>query len=501
MKQEILPESKQNKIKKELHDLVISSTSHGLPNIFNSKTKFFKIMWTLFFSFSFGFCSFTIIETFRLYLSWEYVTNIDVIQEIPTEFPAITICNLNPFATDYAQSILNDLIKQNQDVFDVNTYEKMYTSSMELRILFLFFTMNQNFSDKNRKNFSLSSEDFIIGCNYGLGNCTADEFYFTYNMFYGTCYTFNNGRNSSRDILNSNQAGIMNGLRLELFLGNQSAVTKLIQNSGVHVFVHNKSVLPSPVDGIDVSSGELTNIAIEKSFVKKLEYPYNDCQSNLNNPDVFDSEIFKVFLKSNKTYTQKRCFEACIQIELIEKCSCYNPFLFKLNSSNICDNSSEITCVSNVYELFYKQDVNKKCSPYCPLECDSITYSLSVSHSSYPNPEYAKYLKSQPIIQSKFQNSKTSSINSTLDKNYSIEISDRELKQSIAAIRIYYNDLKYTFVTQIPKMNILDLLANVGGQLGLFIGISFLSFVEIFDAIFRVIFILFEKSDIISVLP
>ena len=46
---------------------------------------------------------------------------------------------------------------------------------------------------------------------------------------------------------------------------------------------------------------------------------------------------------------------------------------------------------------------------------------------------------------------------------------------------MYYNDLKYTKITELQKTKIVDLIANAGGILGLFIGISFLSFIEILE--------------------
>jgi hypothetical protein len=48
---------------------------------------------------------------------------------------------------------------------------------------------------------------------------------------------------------------------------------------------------------------------------------------------------------------------------------------------------------------------------------------------------------------------------------------------------ISYDNLYYTSVDEVPAMNLNDLLGNLGGQLGLFIGISFLSLVELIELI------------------
>ena len=61
-------------------------------------------------------------------------------------------------------------------------------------------------------------------------------------------------------------------------------------------------------------------------------------------------------------------------------------------------------------------------------------------------------------------------------------------------LNVYYNDLQYTHISQLIKTDIWDLISNIGGNLGLFIGFSFLTFSELFELIFEVIIILFNKQ-------
>ena len=68
-----------------------------------------------------------------------------------------------------------------------------------------------------------------------------------------------------------------------------------------------------------------------------------------------------------------------------------------------------------------------------------------------------------------------------------------ELKKNYFALRIYYNELKYTLISQEPKTEMFNFISNIGGILGLFLSISFLSFIEIFEFIFEIMFISFKK--------
>ena len=60
-------------------------------------------------------------------------------------------------------------------------------------------------------------------------------------------------------------------------------------------------------------------------------------------------------------------------------------------------------------------------------------------------------------------------------------------------IRIYYEDLKYTWINQQPKIELFGLISNIGGSLSLFVGISFISFLEFFEITFEFIYNFFKK--------
>jgi hypothetical protein len=58
-------------------------------------------------------------------------------------------------------------------------------------------------------------------------------------------------------------------------------------------------------------------------------------------------------------------------------------------------------------------------------------------------------------------------------------------------IRIYYEDLKYTWINQQPKIELFGLISNIGGSLSLFVGISFISFLELFEVFTELFYIYF----------
>lgn len=103
----------------------------------------------------------------------------------------------------------------------------------------------------------------------------------------------------------------------------------------------------------------------------------------------------------------------------------------------------------------------------CPQECDMMSISTAVSTSDYPSVVYASALKNNSKIRSFFGNR--------------TNVTQDELRRNLLSFTIFYNHLIYTRYSELEKLNIIDLISSIGGTLGLFLGMSFLSFVEIID--------------------
>ena len=129
------------------------------------------------------------------------------------------------------------------------------------------------------------------------------------------------------------------------------------------------------------------------------------------------------------------------------------------------------------FKDFFIEDVANKCSD-CPLECESELYSLTSSALDYPTQIYAQMLANQSVITKRFSNKAPTY---------------KQLKQSILSVNINYNQLGYTQIKEIQKMNIIELVTNFGGAMGLFLGLSFLSFFELVEIFVEVVYHIIEK--------
>jgi hypothetical protein len=72
-------------------------------------------------------------------------------------------------------------------------------------------------------------------------------------------------------------------------------------------------------------------------------------------------------------------------------------------------------------------------------------------------------------------------------------------RKSVAQIYIFYYSLSYTLSNEMPKMDIVSLLASIGGNLSLFMGVSFFSICEIITTLFELYFYANGKNKILGI--
>ena len=125
---------------------------------------------------------------------------------------------------------------------------------------------------------------------------------------------------------------------------------------------------------------------------------------------------------------------------------------------------------------FYLSDKNIACSKVCLKECFKVDYEIEKTVVQYPSLNYLNFLRSF---------NETSFL---FPKNE--QQAEAFAKKSLVKLMVNYKTIEYTLVEEIAQMPFEVLLGNIGGQLGLFIGISLLSLIEIFQLLIRLLLVL-----------
>jgi hypothetical protein len=227
------------------------------------------------------------------------------------------------------------------------------------------------------------------------------------------------------------------------------------QNTGLIIWIHDYHSPPKiePSNNLNIgyyaSLGFGTQFILSKVVEERLGKPYNDCYEDVSTFPLNKTLIDFIKYK-NESYTQTNCLKLCFEMNYIEtnSCNCLNTTLS--NVWHDCfvklENKNESGCTLEKKLEFYKNSVNQKCKDYCPSSCSKVSYQVSYNLMNYlPSP--------------------------------------------FPTVIIYFDSDKYTSISQEPKMKESDLISNIGGILGLFIGVGFVSFFELGELLIEALFI------------
>lgn len=239
---------------------------HGIPNIARSKFIVSKIIWLFVFAIALAFSIFSIITQFVDYYSRSVLTTIEMTEDSMITFPAVTLCNLNPFSTFEAiefvkKSPLN--LSQAANLDGANYLDASvglsYAKRAELQ--------GSNVSESLRKSMGLDLDSFMLLCIYNGRACNlSKDFEWIYNSEFGNCFTFGNA-NGNKQVF---KEGKDNGLVVSMFVGVPNSLYSLALFSGASVFVHAPSSKPVRGKGIEIAPGIANYIHIDKEVYQRF---------------------------------------------------------------------------------------------------------------------------------------------------------------------------------------------------------------------------------------
>ena len=154
-----------------------------------------------------------------------------------------------------------------------------------------------------------------------------------------------------------------------------------------------------------------------------------------------------------------------------------------LLESPLCLNLTQLKCIYEQQNKFVNEKLNE-CEVQCPLECEYFIYDINLSTIEYPTRElYNLFKKDQAYF-------------NITQMNFGVDFSTFDLyKDHFVSLKVYYPYTQYVMIEQFPKLTFIDLLSQVGGSLAMFLGATLFSLVELFEIIFKVLFILFGKTN------
>lgn len=426
------------------------SSIYPLNQIGNSTSIIRRIFWSCIMILGLIGSGYQVIQYLRAYFAYPVVVNMDSIYSMDQVFPAVTVCNLNRVRKEFTPCLSQKAGMKECNTSHVYNVQKEFPVDFDLNgtvctadfksmsalttARYMWRNLYISLDPDSQKFYGHQKESFIRSCSFNGEVCTPSNFSETINIDYGNCFTFNKA-DDSKSPLKTPFVGPNGGLELELDLEVEkyseytTAVGARVQ---VHDPYHEEN---SEEEGINVSPGFETSIALSRFEMLRLPKPYKD---------------------NCKTYpigeSPRSCNENCMNNITLQNCSC----TLSGTEERHCD-FTKISDICCVYSLN-----GWKCT--CPLSCNSTFYKINIFSAVWPSSSF----------------NGANPINDTKGNVMSLEaVRDARLK-----LKVYYDTLETIKYQQNPMYQNSEVFSQIGGQMGLWLGLSLVAIFECFENFF-----------------
>ena len=433
---------------KKFIKFVETTNTHGVRQIFVGKSLIRKIFWGLFFLFSLIMCLYNVSMSIRIFVSTPTATTVTS-RHVPTiRFPAVTICNMHLFRMTYLEQYnLTDLTRATLNL-KIKNKDRVREEFREQCLRYkTFIDASITFEDALMEG-GQNLEDFVVECEFLGVPCDLQRDFTPVMTPVGRCYTFN-GRNAMEQYKTVSGIGYRHGLELVLNLQQDEFSGTFTHEAGARVVVHNQEHPPSVLEnGLAVPIGSSAYMSIRaRQIDDRSQTGFSNCQ-HLDEAQEF--EIVEGF-----DYSLSACLSDCIAEDIAEVCDCIHgvpvPSMGRFASYDKCS-IVQLCCIAA--SLITTEDCG------CTIACNQSLFDVTTTYSTYPAlgeiAELAEiYNTTQEVI-----------------------------RNSFLSVRVFFSEL--IMITEVTERSysLTALVADIGGQFGLFLGLSIISLTEFLIWIF-----------------
>ncbi|KAG1676278.1 Degenerin mec-10 [Nymphon striatum] len=296
--------------------------------------------------------------------------------------------------------------------------------------------IEQHTTVEERIGMGYSAEDLVARCMFMGQPCTSKNFTLKYDFKFGNCWTFE-PRDDKGEAVHTIRSGPQFGLSVDVYAPANNRIKDLDSVSGFRIVVHDPEDLTFPE-----SSG-------------------------------FDANI----MSRMSIGVQELCHKYCLQKKIWDACGCLDPRLgynMSVYDGPVCNiyDEKEICCLEDQLDSMAS---GIKCD--CPVPCQQRMYDVRTSSIAW-TPVLEDYVK--------------------LFHQYPIEIligfnrnSYRKLGQffNLARIEVYFRTMdrvhqksEQKYLVSILLISLVDIFSSLGGEIGLWLGVSFITFHNILES-------------------
>ena len=417
-------------------DFMENATAHGFGKIYGAKKVVSRLFWILLFLALLVVVVYQISHTLAKVFSYNLTTSIEAtISSKGMQFPAVTFCNADPY-----------IVAELEAARELKNISERNANWLEDHIgdLQKIFQQPESFFEPGR-------------CVFAQNPCNLDQhFQQVTTATNGNCYTFN-----PKGSMNQLQPGISNGLLLVLNVdqGNYDpdGLHADLLPPAVSITFHTHEEIPDLSEHAHLAGpGQMTRFSIEKKKLIRAKAPFKDnCTDNIKLPEPTHD-----------------CLVDCAVTQMLDKCkvvdvrTALEVYSKKREVLPTPQSSTNDECIRD-FMTHYATEQNL-C--HCPVGCEEVFFEVFATQAQWPSDA------TMPHWVEKAQSARGKE-----------NVTSEYIRGNYVAIQIYYKDFVVSVTKHTAAYDINSFLSDLGGQLGLWIGASVYSAIEILLFLFELI--------------
>ena len=409
------------------------TTIHGIKHVFKAPSFIRKLLWAITFCIATIGLLYTVIDRFMFYFQFTTVTEVFLDTDVGAiVFPSVTICNLNPVRLSYAnENNLTEVLSRiySLDIDDTELHDNLKKHSLRNKTLRSILYEGRMMLD-----------DFVLDCTFAgsggsLYDCKENLSLTLTNL--GYCYSFNS--DPAAEVVTVSNSGARYGLGMILDIYQADYLPVSMTGAGVRVMIQPRGVPPEPDErGVLIPPGEEGLIQLRTQIIKD-----SSTRRRCSKRDT-DLSFFHGYNYSLSTCRLQKAFElvadSCNCIDVVDNLTAISSDLPNCTLADLC-------CA---YKKYFEIDESE-----CTESCNYVDYRVTTSYSQFPSRTSLSSLA------------------------YELELTPERIKNDLVAVDIFFGDPHSRTISTKDAFTAISLLSNIGGQLGLFMGISIIALVEI----------------------
>ena len=317
---------------------------------------------------------------------------------------------------------------------------------------------------------------------------------------------------------------------------------------GVRVVIHPPNTQPFPfVEGYDVPPGFSASFSIHPRFIARLGPPYGNCSqaspfetNSEDNSVLQDNPSVTMSINSQPGFEYRliSCQRMCAQSHVIAACNCYDnslPVLPEMRrqrrtsaSKSVSDTDEYVgghrtvkpcrlndeladSCMDNdtddcleamlaVYDRIVcsqrtrrvvarNKTLMAQCG--CHPPCEEFVYDVSYSLAKWPASGFEGERTYYEIFEAGMFSERfgrTSKERKEFVSNYFNETNRHETMKNFARLNVYIADSNVVVTREAPDFEFSQLVSDIGGQLGVWVGMSVVTLSEVIELIYLLLY-------------